>query len=175
MSDVAAPVWARLREGFRKAPAGFKGGKKPLKGKNFPPRGRGKRICRRARHLRQTRSWRICNQWPDRMRRSGVPHVPRLALALRPRPRLGSAGPQHRLARAGVVKHLPLFFDLSGRRVVVVGSGPAADRRAELARSAGAVIDRTTGDPKGAAAVFVATGDLDSDIRAQEAARAAGV
>ena len=36
--------------------------------------------------------------------------------------------------RAGrVVKHLPLFFDLAGRKVVVVGEGPEADRRAELA------------------------------------------
>jgi uroporphyrin-III C-methyltransferase/precorrin-2 dehydrogenase/sirohydrochlorin ferrochelatase len=73
------------------------------------------------------------------------------------------------------VKHLPLFFDLAGRRVVVVGSGPAADRRAELVQSAGGLVDRTSTDLKGAAAVFVATGDLDSDIRAQRAAKAAGV
>ena len=38
------------------------------------------------------------------------------------------------------MKHLPLFFDLLGRRVVVVGEGPAADRRAALARSAGAEV-----------------------------------
>ena len=28
------------------------------------------------------------------------------------------------------MKHLPLFFDLKDRKVVVVGEGPAADRRA---------------------------------------------
>ena len=38
--------------------------------------------------------------------------------------------------------HLPLFFDLAGRRVVVVGKGPAAHRRAALARSAGAAVER---------------------------------
>jgi uroporphyrin-III C-methyltransferase/precorrin-2 dehydrogenase/sirohydrochlorin ferrochelatase len=77
------------------------------------------------------------------------------------------------------VKHLPLFFDLAGRRVVVVGQGPAADRRAELARSAGAAVFQVekagSAELKGAAAVFVATGDLDSDTDARRAAKAAGV
>ena len=77
------------------------------------------------------------------------------------------------------MKHLPLFFDLKGRRVVVVGKGPAADRRADLARSAGAAVYQvetvSAGELKGAAAVFVATGDLDGDIEAQHAAKAAGV
>jgi uroporphyrin-III C-methyltransferase/precorrin-2 dehydrogenase/sirohydrochlorin ferrochelatase len=77
------------------------------------------------------------------------------------------------------VKHLPLFFDLAGRRVVVVGSGAAAERRAGLARSAGAAVYRleaiSAADLKGAVAVFVATGDLDSDLEAQHAAKAAGV
>ncbi|WP_428659892.1 siroheme synthase CysG [Reyranella sp.] len=77
------------------------------------------------------------------------------------------------------MKHLPLFFDLEGRRVVVVGKGPAADRRADLARSAGAAVyqvDMASADElKGAAAVFIATGDLDRDIEAQHAAKAAGV
>jgi uroporphyrin-III C-methyltransferase/precorrin-2 dehydrogenase/sirohydrochlorin ferrochelatase len=77
------------------------------------------------------------------------------------------------------VKHLPLFFDLAGRRVVVVGEGPAAERRAELARSAGAGVYRLASvaadDLRGTTAVFVATGDLDSDIDAQQAARKAGV
>jgi uroporphyrin-III C-methyltransferase/precorrin-2 dehydrogenase/sirohydrochlorin ferrochelatase len=77
------------------------------------------------------------------------------------------------------LKHLPLFFDLAGRRVVVVGQGPAADRRADLARSAGAAVFQVeraaSADLKGAAAVFVATGDLDSDTDARRAAKAAGV
>jgi uroporphyrin-III C-methyltransferase/precorrin-2 dehydrogenase/sirohydrochlorin ferrochelatase len=77
------------------------------------------------------------------------------------------------------VKHLPLFFDLAGRRVVVVGQGPAADRRAELARSAGAAVFQletaTASDLRGAAAVFVATGNLDGDTDARRAAKVAGV
>jgi uroporphyrin-III C-methyltransferase/precorrin-2 dehydrogenase/sirohydrochlorin ferrochelatase len=77
------------------------------------------------------------------------------------------------------VKHLPLFFDLAGRRVVVVGTGAMADRRAELARSAGAAVFQleivSATDLKGAAAVFVATGDLDRDSDARRAAKQAGV
>jgi uroporphyrin-III C-methyltransferase / precorrin-2 dehydrogenase / sirohydrochlorin ferrochelatase len=77
------------------------------------------------------------------------------------------------------VKHLPLFFDLAGRRVVVVGVGAMADRRAELARSAGAAVFQleavSAADLKGAAAVFVATGDLDRDSDARRAAKQAGV
>ena len=61
------------------------------------------------------------------------------------------------------MKHLPLFFDLLGRRVVVVGEGPAADRRAALARSAGAEVrqlpDVQVDYLRGSAAVFIATGD----------------
>jgi len=77
------------------------------------------------------------------------------------------------------VKHLPLFFDLLGRRVVVVGDGPAADRRAALARSAGAEVrqlpDVRVDDLRGAAAVFIATGDLDHDTVAQRVAKSLGV
>jgi uroporphyrin-III C-methyltransferase / precorrin-2 dehydrogenase / sirohydrochlorin ferrochelatase len=77
------------------------------------------------------------------------------------------------------VKHLPLFFDLAGRRVVVVGVGAMADRRAELACSAGAAVFQleavSAADLKGAAAVFVATGDLDRDTDARRAAKQAGV
>src|SRR6201999_3267143 len=87
--------------------------------------------------------------------------------------------PQRRVARAGIVKHLPLFFDLAGRRVVVVGATPAAARRAALARSAGAAVYEcatvSADDLTGSAAVFIATGDLDADIEAQRAAKAAGV
>jgi len=76
------------------------------------------------------------------------------------------------------MKHLPLFFDLRGRRVVVVGEGGMADRRAALAASAGALVSRETYAPftfDGATAAFVATGDADSDAAAAGAARAAGV
>ncbi len=79
------------------------------------------------------------------------------------------------------MKHLPLFFDLAGRRLVVVGEGPAADRRADLARSAGADVVRIAaegaqaGDFRGAVAAFVATGDLDRDTAVQRLAKAAGV
>jgi len=77
------------------------------------------------------------------------------------------------------VKHLPLFFDLAGRRVVVVGQGPAADRRADLVRSAGAAVYRVdtvaAADLVGATAVFVATGDAERDAEAAQAARVARV
>jgi uroporphyrin-III C-methyltransferase/precorrin-2 dehydrogenase/sirohydrochlorin ferrochelatase len=79
------------------------------------------------------------------------------------------------------VKHLPLFFDLAGRRVVVVGEGAAADRRADLVRSAGADVQRIvsptvqTSDFRGAVAAFVATGDADRDAAAQRAAKSIGV
>ncbi|MBY0322087.1 MAG: siroheme synthase CysG [Reyranella sp.] len=72
-----------------------------------------------------------------------------------------------------------MFFDLSGRKVIVVGEGPAADRRAALARSAGAVVhqlaDIRIDDLLGAAAVFVATGDLEHDTVAQRVAKSLGV
>ncbi|HEX9554911.1 MAG TPA: SAM-dependent methyltransferase, partial [Reyranella sp.] len=79
------------------------------------------------------------------------------------------------------MKHLPLFFDLSGRKVVVVGEGAAADRRAALAGSAGAKIQRIppsaveASDFRGAAAAFIATGDADRDAAAQRLAKSAGV
>jgi uroporphyrin-III C-methyltransferase / precorrin-2 dehydrogenase / sirohydrochlorin ferrochelatase len=72
-----------------------------------------------------------------------------------------------------------MFFDLSGRKVVVVGEGPAADRRAALARSAGAIVrqlpDIRVDDLRDAAAVFIATGDLEHDTVAQRAAKSRGV
>jgi len=77
------------------------------------------------------------------------------------------------------VKHLPLFFDLSGRKVMVVGEGPAAERRMALARSAGADVraieKATVADLRAAAAVFVATGDLGRDTEAQRVAKSVGV
>jgi uroporphyrin-III C-methyltransferase / precorrin-2 dehydrogenase / sirohydrochlorin ferrochelatase len=79
------------------------------------------------------------------------------------------------------VKHLPLFFDLAGRTVAVVGEGPAALRRAELARSAGAEVRRpavetaTVGDFRGVAAAFIATEDLSRDTALQRLAKSAGI
>jgi uroporphyrin-III C-methyltransferase/precorrin-2 dehydrogenase/sirohydrochlorin ferrochelatase len=78
------------------------------------------------------------------------------------------------------MKHLPMFFDLAGRKVVVAGEGLAADRRAETARSAGADVVRlaataTAADFRGAAAAFIATGTLDGDTALQRIAKAAGV
>jgi uroporphyrin-III C-methyltransferase/precorrin-2 dehydrogenase/sirohydrochlorin ferrochelatase len=77
------------------------------------------------------------------------------------------------------VKHLPLFFDLRDRKVVVVGKSAAADRRAELAGSAGAAVDRVeTLEPaalNGAIAAFISTGDAGRDAAAAQVARAAGV
>ena len=68
------------------------------------------------------------------------------------------------------MKHLPLFFDLAGRTLLVVGQGSAADRRAALARAAGATVRRVEAvkieDLKGVVAAFVATGDAESDSAA---------
>ena len=74
-----------------------------------------------------------------------------------------------------------MFFDLAGRTIVVVGRGPAADRRADLARSAGAKVVRPAADAvvvadfRGAAAAFIATGTVEGDTEAQRSAKAAGV
>jgi uroporphyrin-III C-methyltransferase / precorrin-2 dehydrogenase / sirohydrochlorin ferrochelatase len=77
------------------------------------------------------------------------------------------------------VKHLPLFFDVAGRKVVVVGSSPAADRRAATVRSAGALVvqvaDAETADFGGAVAAFIATGTEEGDRAAHRLAKAAGV
>ena len=73
-----------------------------------------------------------------------------------------------------------MFFDLAGRKVAVAGEGLAADRRAEIARSAGAQVVRraataTAADFRGAAAAFISTGTLEGDTVLQRAAKAAGV
>ncbi|TAJ96445.1 MAG: uroporphyrinogen-III C-methyltransferase [Reyranella sp.] len=79
------------------------------------------------------------------------------------------------------MKHLPLFFDLAGRKVAVVGEGPKADLRADLARSAGADVRRldarslTAQDLRGAVAAFVATGDEAADAAVHRQTKAAGV
>jgi uroporphyrin-III C-methyltransferase/precorrin-2 dehydrogenase/sirohydrochlorin ferrochelatase len=77
------------------------------------------------------------------------------------------------------MKHLPLFFDLANRAVIVVGQGSAAARRAALARSAGAVVRHVEtvrpGDLEEAVAAFVATGDAECDRLAANTIRQAGV
>ena len=78
------------------------------------------------------------------------------------------------------MRHLPLFFDMAGRTVAVVGEGPSADRRAELVKSAGAEVRRlrptiVANDLAGAAAVFIATTDPDQDAAARSVARSAGI
>lgn len=77
------------------------------------------------------------------------------------------------------MKHLPLFFDLVGRPVVVAGAGPAANKRAALARSAGADVRQVTvataEDFENAAAAFIATGDENADRAARHLARNARV
>ena len=79
------------------------------------------------------------------------------------------------------MKHLPLFFDLAGRKVVVIGEGPKADLRVKLARSAGADVRRldpesiASDDFQGAVAAFVATADEEMDTAAHRLAKVAGV
>lgn len=78
------------------------------------------------------------------------------------------------------MKHLPLFFDLAGRKVAVVGEGAKADLRAKLAGSAGAEVLRLHGpvavqELRGAVAVFVATEDEAADVAAHRQSKAAGV
>ncbi len=77
------------------------------------------------------------------------------------------------------MRHLPLFFDVAGRKVVVVGEGPIADRKAATARSAGAVVtqvaEAAAADFAGAVVVLVATGSEEGDRAAHAAAKAAGV
>lgn len=78
------------------------------------------------------------------------------------------------------MKHLPLFFDLAGRKVAVVGAGPKADLRARLAGCAGAEVVRLHGkataqELRGVVAVFVATEDEAADVAAHRQAKVAGV
>ena len=77
------------------------------------------------------------------------------------------------------MKHLPLFFDVAGRKVVVVGMSAAADRRAATVRSAGALVvqvaDAGTADFSGAVAAFIATGTEVGDRAAHRLTKAAGV
>ncbi len=79
------------------------------------------------------------------------------------------------------MKHLPAFFDLAGRSVLVVGATDSAAQRARLARDAGAdVVEAEDIDSSDLAArrpviAFVATGDAARDGVVASALRAAGV
>src|SRR5260221_983126 len=128
----------------------------------------------------------MCEDTPDRKDQAGVAYVPVFqplsrgqALAFCRQPGRRHAGLQRPVAGRRAVKHLPLFFDRKARKVVVVGEGPAGDRRAALARSAGAevqqVSDVEVADLRGAAAAFVATGDADRDAAARGIAKSIGV
>jgi uroporphyrin-III C-methyltransferase/precorrin-2 dehydrogenase/sirohydrochlorin ferrochelatase len=70
------------------------------------------------------------------------------------------------------VNHLPIFLDVRGRRVAVVGEGPAAESRRTLVRSAGAEI---AADLDGAVVAFIATGSEEGDFAAAATARRAGI
>ena len=76
---------------------------------------------------------------------------------------------------------LPIFLDIRGKRVVVVGQGIAAARRAETLAKAGANVTALARAPAGAddflgaALCIVATGDAEADARVHALAKAAGV
>ena len=77
------------------------------------------------------------------------------------------------------MRHLPLFFDVAGRKVVVVGAGLIADRKAATVRSAGAhvhqVVTAERADFDGAVAAFIATGTEEGDRAAHAIAKSTGV
>ena len=77
------------------------------------------------------------------------------------------------------MRYFPLFADLHGRRVLVLGVGEVAERKSELLRRAGAVIDlRPTFSADGLAGCAFALGAdaPDADLRAlSEAAQALGI
>lgn len=76
------------------------------------------------------------------------------------------------------MQSFPAFVPLDGRRVVVIGEGPAADAKARLFEGSPAELSRApdaaSADLTGAALVFVALEDADARIAARDAARAAG-
>lgn len=77
--------------------------------------------------------------------------------------------------------YLPIFLDVRQRRVLVVGDGAPARRKAALLCRAGAVLRVVAAGEfeaeavRGCAAVFGATADLALDRQVADAARAAGV
>jgi uroporphyrin-III C-methyltransferase/precorrin-2 dehydrogenase/sirohydrochlorin ferrochelatase len=77
------------------------------------------------------------------------------------------------------MRHFPIFLDLAGRTALLLGTGEAAERKAELLRRAGAELRRTErfadGDLAGCA-VAIGADAPESELRALAmAARAAGI
>ncbi len=71
------------------------------------------------------------------------------------------------------MRHLPVFLDLHGRRALVLGSGEAAERKAEALRRAGAEIvlaARFTPALLDGCAVAIGTGAPEDDLHALSAA-----
>ncbi|GAB2178773.1 precorrin-2 dehydrogenase/sirohydrochlorin ferrochelatase family protein [Dongia sp. agr-C8] len=75
------------------------------------------------------------------------------------------------------MQSFPIFMRLSGRPVLVVGSGHAAEAKQRLLEAAGARVDRSDriDSLAGYALVFGATGDDARDAAVSEAARRAGI
>jgi uroporphyrin-III C-methyltransferase/precorrin-2 dehydrogenase/sirohydrochlorin ferrochelatase len=73
----------------------------------------------------------------------------------------------------------PIFLDLNGRRVIVLGEGEAAERRAATFTTLGACVERiaTAGDARvTGCAIVVGAGAPEDELRAlSEMAKAAGV
>ena len=123
-------------------------------------------VCRRPRprrHRRGARSVvrRLCGAAPARRAVRRIHHPRGLRGADRQRSRLPrqcrkartrherAAAPSaaSRRARIAPLARLPLFFALSGKRVVVAGDGAAVAWKAELLAAAGAARRRRPGDP----------------------------
>jgi uroporphyrin-III C-methyltransferase/precorrin-2 dehydrogenase/sirohydrochlorin ferrochelatase len=75
------------------------------------------------------------------------------------------------------MQSFPIFMRLQGRRVLVVGSGHAAEAKQRLLEAAGARVDLVAQfeSLEGYALVFGATGDETRDRAVSDAARAAGI
>ena len=78
------------------------------------------------------------------------------------------------------MRHFPVFLDLQGAPVLVVGDGEVAARKAALLQQAGARVNRpvkhsATPDLRGMRLVIVATGDRTLDAAIAAAAREANV
>jgi uroporphyrin-III C-methyltransferase/precorrin-2 dehydrogenase/sirohydrochlorin ferrochelatase len=77
------------------------------------------------------------------------------------------------------MRHYPIFLDLQGRRVLVLGTGDAAERKADMLRRAGAMPVLALTYAEGlldGCALAIGTGAPEADLRAlSEAAQARGI